>query len=238
MICPQTIGFRLAGRDSSPESRAKRSGSKLRRLPRQLVAFLQALQAQIKGKLLIIWDGLPARRSRVVRDFVESLDGRIAMERLPGYAPELDPVEYLFGYAKQRELAILCLDTIAEVRTLRHPATQIDATSPRIDPRVLEAGRVADLMSCICIKLSKMTNYCSGRIALASSTSLTRSRVFPNCSEGHGRGRSHHRQGQQTGRQGRPDRDTRQETYTRSAKGQIWMAPDFDATPEDFKDYS
>jgi len=23
-----------------------------------------------------------------------------------------------------------------------------------------------------------------------------------------------------------------------SAKGQIWMAPDFDATPEDFKDYS
>jgi prevent-host-death family protein len=23
-----------------------------------------------------------------------------------------------------------------------------------------------------------------------------------------------------------------------SAKGQIWMAPDFDATPEDFKDYT
>jgi transposase len=82
----------------------------------QLVAFLQALQQQIKGKLLIIWDGLPAHRSRVVRDYVEALDGKIAMERLPGYAPELNPVEYLFGYAKQRELANLCLDTIDKVR--------------------------------------------------------------------------------------------------------------------------
>jgi hypothetical protein len=56
-------------------------------------------------------------------------------------------------------------------------------------------------------------------------------------SESDGRRGSDHRQGQQTGRQGRSDRDTRQETHAGSAKGQIWMAPDFDATPEDFKDY-
>lgn len=82
----------------------------------QLIEFLQALKAQINGKLLIIWDGLPAHRSGAVRDYVESLDGQIALERLPGYAPELNPVEYLFGYAKQRELANLCLDTIDEVK--------------------------------------------------------------------------------------------------------------------------
>ena len=82
----------------------------------QLVVYLKALKAQIKGKLLIIWDGLPAHRSRVVRDYVEALNGHIALERLPGYAPELNPVEYLFGYAKQRELANLCLDTIGQVR--------------------------------------------------------------------------------------------------------------------------
>jgi transposase len=82
----------------------------------QLVEFLRALSATIHGKLLIIWDGLPAHRSRVVREYIESLDGRIVLERLPAYAPELNPVEYLFGYAKQRELANLCLDTIAEVK--------------------------------------------------------------------------------------------------------------------------
>lgn len=78
----------------------------------QLVEFLRNLARQIPGRLLIVWDGLPAHRSRLVRHFVESLDGRIVRERLPAYAPELNPVEYLFGYAKQRELANLCLRAI------------------------------------------------------------------------------------------------------------------------------
>jgi len=82
----------------------------------QIVEYLNALKATLRGKLLVIWDGLPAPRSRVVRDYVESLDGHIQLERLPAYAPELNPVEYLFGYAKQRELANLCVQTIAEVR--------------------------------------------------------------------------------------------------------------------------
>jgi hypothetical protein len=55
------------------------------------------LKPQIRGKLLVIWDGLPAHRSRLVRDYVESLGNHIVLERLPGYAPELNPVEYLFA---------------------------------------------------------------------------------------------------------------------------------------------
>jgi transposase len=82
----------------------------------QIVEYLKALKATLRGKLLVIWDGLPAHRSRVVRDYVESLDGHIQLERLPAYAAELNPVEYLFGNAKQRELANLCVPTIAEVR--------------------------------------------------------------------------------------------------------------------------
>ncbi len=77
--------------------------------------FLQALTHQIHGKLLVIWDGLPAHRSRVVKNFVEALAGHIVLERLPAYAPELNPVEYIWGYMKQRELANLCLHTIGEV---------------------------------------------------------------------------------------------------------------------------
>ena len=81
----------------------------------QLVEFLQALVRQIKGKLLIVWDGLPAHRSALVRKHVESLDGHIVLERLPAYAPELNPVEYIWGYMKTRELANLCATTIGEV---------------------------------------------------------------------------------------------------------------------------
>lgn len=82
----------------------------------QIVEFLKALKDTIGGKLLIIWDGLPAHRSRLVGNYVDSLEGQIQLERLPAYAPEINPAEYAFGYAKQRELANLCVDTIEEVR--------------------------------------------------------------------------------------------------------------------------
>lgn len=82
----------------------------------QLVEFLEALARQIRGRLLIIWDGAPTHHSRLVRQCVESLDGRIVLERLPAYAQELSPVEYLLGYVKQLELASLCLRAIDDVR--------------------------------------------------------------------------------------------------------------------------
>jgi transposase len=75
----------------------------------QIVAFLKARVAQIKRPLLITWDGLRARRSRMVRDFVDTLDGHIAMDFLPPYAPELNPVEYLWAWLKR----LLRLATLA-----------------------------------------------------------------------------------------------------------------------------
>ena len=55
----------------------------------QVVEFLQALEAAIGAKLLIIWDGLLAHRPRLVRDHVESRGGRIQLEFLPAYALDL-----------------------------------------------------------------------------------------------------------------------------------------------------
>lgn len=108
----------------------------------QLVEFLKALHDQIGTKLLVIWDGLPAHRSRYVRDFVESRGNDIVLERLPGYAPELNPVEYLFGYAKQRELANLCMQTINEVK--RYAGRRLKSMQRR--PKVIAAfWKQADL---------------------------------------------------------------------------------------------
>jgi transposase len=74
----------------------------------QVVAFLTHLMRHIPGKLLVIWDGLPAHRSRLVKDFLAQQRGRIELEWLPGYAPELNPVEYLWGHWKHHELPNLC----------------------------------------------------------------------------------------------------------------------------------
>src|SRR6185312_2237034 len=64
----------------------------------QIVEFLKALQATVGRKMLIIWDRLQAHRSRLVKAHVEAQRGALALEYLPAYAPELNPVEYICGY--------------------------------------------------------------------------------------------------------------------------------------------
>jgi len=64
----------------------------------QIIQFLAHLLRHIPGKLLIVWDGLPGHRSRAVWQFVQQQRGRLWLEYLPGYAPELNPVEYLWSH--------------------------------------------------------------------------------------------------------------------------------------------
>jgi transposase len=72
----------------------------------QVIEFLKHLLRHLGGKVLIVWDGLPAHRSRAVWEFVRQQRGRIWLEFLPAYAPELNPTEYIWGHLKQHELAI------------------------------------------------------------------------------------------------------------------------------------
>lgn len=74
----------------------------------QIIAFLKHLRRHVPGKLTVIWDGLPVHRSRAVRDFVAEQNGALELEFLPAYAPELNPVEYIWGHCKQHELPNLC----------------------------------------------------------------------------------------------------------------------------------
>ena len=73
-----------------------------------LAVFLDHLLRCIPGKLLIVWDGLPAHRGKFVGEYLDTLDGRIEVCRLPAYAPELNPVEYIWSYLKQHELPNVC----------------------------------------------------------------------------------------------------------------------------------
>jgi transposase len=72
------------------------------------VEFLQALLRHVRGPLLIVWDRLPSHRSKMTRDFVAEQGERLWMEYLPGYAPELNPVEYIWAYWKQHALPNVC----------------------------------------------------------------------------------------------------------------------------------
>ena len=74
----------------------------------QVVDFLAALVRHLGQPLLIVWDRLPGHRSRLVREYIAGLQGWSSTAYLPPYAPELNPVEYIWGYWKQHELPNVC----------------------------------------------------------------------------------------------------------------------------------
>ena len=74
----------------------------------ELIIFLAYLVRYLKSPWWIVWDRLPAHRSRLVREFLDSLGGQMVIEYLPPYAGELNPVEYLWGHWKQHTLPNVC----------------------------------------------------------------------------------------------------------------------------------
>ena len=83
----------------------------------QIIEFLGALKRQIKRPLLIIWDGLRAHRSKLVREYLDSTQGAVQMAFLPPYSPDLNPVEFLWAWLKRHALANFCPDTLSELKT-------------------------------------------------------------------------------------------------------------------------
>ena len=82
-----------------------------------VVRFLRMLLRKIPGCLLVIWDGSPIHRADVIKQFLASSMGkRVHLERLPGYAPELNPQEGVWNLLKRRELKNLCCQDLAHLR--------------------------------------------------------------------------------------------------------------------------
>ena len=99
----------------------------------QLVAFLQALRSQLRGRrVLIIWDGLGTHKSRLVRQWLEAQAGEVQVEFLPPYAPELNPVEQIWNYLKNREIANLCARHLTEVGDLARRRLKSMQHRPRL----------------------------------------------------------------------------------------------------------
>lgn len=82
----------------------------------EVVGFLRLLLRKIPGKLLVIWDGAPIHRAKVIKDFLKrGAAKRLQVERLPGYAPELNPQEGVWNLLKRRELKNVCCCELSQV---------------------------------------------------------------------------------------------------------------------------
>jgi transposase len=81
-----------------------------------LIGVLEQLAGFYAGqRVVLIWDGLSAHWSTKMRAWVDSRHDWLSVERLPAYAPDLNPVEGLWANLKGGELANLAADTLQEV---------------------------------------------------------------------------------------------------------------------------
>jgi transposase len=109
-----------------------------------VVAFLAHLLRVVPGKLLVIWDGSPIHRARVVKEFLSAgATKRLLLERLPGYAPDLNPDEGIWSYLKNVELRNLCAHDLVHLHDELLRATRRLRSKPRIVRACFNGARLS-----------------------------------------------------------------------------------------------
>lgn len=64
------------------------------------VVFLQNFVRGRAHKVFLVVDGHPAHKAKLVKNYVQSLRGRLELHFLPPYAPDLNPDEFVWSHMK------------------------------------------------------------------------------------------------------------------------------------------
>ena len=82
------------------------------------IEFLTDLHTHFGGdNITLIWDNLSSHKSKAMMAWFAGQRQWLTVERLPGYAHDLNPIEMVWGNVKTVELANLCADNLDEART-------------------------------------------------------------------------------------------------------------------------
>jgi len=69
------------------------------------VSLLRRMMRHRTKPVHLVVDGLPAHKTRLVKDHVRSTKGRLTLHILPGYAPDLNPDEAVWSHVKRTGVA-------------------------------------------------------------------------------------------------------------------------------------
>ena len=79
-------------------------------------ALLEQLRERHGGRLNVIWDNAPAHRGEAVRELLRKPGLNLRQVNLPGYSPDFNADEAVWGWAKEEATGNLCLRTKAAVQ--------------------------------------------------------------------------------------------------------------------------
>ena len=82
-----------------------------------VVMVLEPLRREVPGRMVLIWDGAPIHRSHRIQECLShGAAPRLHLERLPAYAPELNPGEGLWQQLTGVELRHVCCFHLPQLR--------------------------------------------------------------------------------------------------------------------------
>ena len=101
-----------------------------------VVTFLEPLFREVSGRMVILWNGAPIHRSHLIKAFLANgAARRLHMERLPAYAPDLNPGEGLWAHLKGVGPRHVCCFNLGHLRQeLRDPVKRV-----RRKPRLIQS---------------------------------------------------------------------------------------------------
>src|SRR5262249_6854899 len=79
-----------------------------------VVRFLRDLLKHLRGKVVVVWDRGSNHKGPAIRRFLARND-RLTLEDLPGDAPDLNPVEAVWGWLKYGKLANFVPDDVHDL---------------------------------------------------------------------------------------------------------------------------
>jgi transposase len=105
-----------------------------------VLRFLRHLRRHVQSPVVLLWDGLKAHHSAEVRAWIEQQTW-LTVERLPAYAPELNPVEGLWAWLKGTCLANVCIDELDPlVARVRNGAQRVRRRQDLLKAFIAKAG--------------------------------------------------------------------------------------------------
>ncbi len=91
----------------------------------KLITALQRLPTLVAhAPVILIWDGLPAHRSTTMKTWLATQTAWLHVVPLPGYAPDLNPVEPLWSAVKGKDLANYAATDITDLWLTAHRGLQ------------------------------------------------------------------------------------------------------------------
>jgi transposase len=97
------------------------------------IEFLLHLLRVAGERLLVIWDGSPIHRRQAVQEFVAGTKGKVRVEALPGYAPDLSPWdEGGWNHLKHVQMRNLVCRDLEELHEQFHLAVSRLRQKPRL----------------------------------------------------------------------------------------------------------